>query len=151
MAYDSPRYHCRSIRLKGYDYSQTGAYFITLCTERRVCLFGDVVGGEMQLNPVGRMVETVWNELPYFYPGIAIDGFVVMPNHIHGIIWVGAAPCGRPDSANAGQSNTGQSNTGQPRGVAPTVSAGDGAPLSLPDVVHRFKTLTTKRYVDGVK
>ncbi|MCX8048287.1 MAG: transposase [Methylohalobius sp.] len=80
----------RSIRLKGYDYSQAGAYFITICTRDRVCLFGEIVAGEMRLNDMGRIVETVWKEIPASYPGAAIDAFVVMPNHIHGIILVGA-------------------------------------------------------------
>ena len=154
MTYDSQKHHRRSIRLKGYDYSQAGAYFITICTQNRACLFGDVADGEMRLNPAGRMVETVWNELACFYPGVDIDGFVVMPNHIHGIVLVGAAPRGRPDSGQP-------PDPGQPRGVAPTLPSqgvappssleGVAATLSLPDVVHRFKTLTTKRYADGVK
>jgi REP element-mobilizing transposase RayT len=83
------------------------------------------------------MVKAVWDKIPLFYPGIGIDEFVIMPNHIHGIILVGAPPCGRPDP------NGQPRESGQPRGVAPT--------LSLPDVVHRFKTMTTKRYADGVK
>jgi REP element-mobilizing transposase RayT len=130
MSIDSEKRHRRTTRLKDYDYAQAGAYFITICTKDRACLFGEIVDGEMRLNQSGRMVETVWEEIPCFYPGIDIDTFIVMPNHVHGIILVGAAPRGRPDSW-------------QPQGVAPT--------LSLPDVVHRFKTLTTKRYVNGVK
>jgi len=139
MRYESQKHHRRSIRLNGYDYTQAGAYFITICTHERACLFGEVVGSEMRLNDAGRMVETVWDELPCFYPGVDIDGFIVMPNHIHGIIvLVGAAPRGRPDDV-----IDDRPDSGQPRGVAPT--------LSLPDVVHRFKTMTTKRYTDGVK
>ena len=85
----------------------------------------------MRLNDAGRMIQTVWDEIPIHYPGIGINEFVVMPNHIHGLIMlVGAGPRACPSLA-------------QPR-VAPT-------PLSLPDVVHRFKTMTTKRYTDGVK
>ncbi len=125
----------RSIRLWGYDYSQAGAYFVTICTQKRACLFGDIIDGNMVLNDAGRMVDIVWNEIPKYYAGIDIDAFQIMPNHIHGIIVivVGAGPCACPD-------------TGQPQGVAPTTAG-----LSLPDVVHRFKTLTTKRYADGVK
>jgi len=81
------------------------------------------------------MMETVWRGLPASYAGVDIDTMIVMPNHIHGIVvLVGAAPRGRPDSG---------TDPGQPRGVAPT--------LSSPDGVHRFKTMTTKRYADGAE
>ena len=135
----------RSPRLKDYDYAQAGAYFVTICTQDRACLFGDVADGEMRLNDAGRMVRAVWEELPDRYPGIETDAFVVMPNHVHGIIVivgsgpvVGAGPRACPDH------NQTPTQIGQPQGVAPTG-------LSLSDAVHRFKTLTTKRYADGVR
>ena len=86
MPYDPNRHHRRSIRLKGYDYSQAGAYFITICTQDRACLFGKVVNGEMQLNDAGRMVLAEWNMLPERFPHVVLDAFVVMPNHVHGIV-----------------------------------------------------------------
>ena len=139
MGFDPDIHHRRTIRLKGYDYATPGAYFVTICTHERECLFGDIVDGVMRLNEAGRMVNTVWDEIPAHYPGIDVDAFIVMPNHIHGIVAiVGAAPRGRPGSE--------QSNHGQPQGVAPTAVG-----LSLPEVVNRFKTMTTKRYADGVK
>lgn len=138
MRYDPEKHHRRSIRLQGYDDRQPGAYFVTICTQGRACLFGDVIGGRMQVNDAGHMVQTVWEEIPIHYPGVLVDAFVVMPNHIHGIvILAGAGPRACPDTAQPRA-------TGQPRGVAPPG-------LSLPDVVHRFKTLTAKRYADGVK
>ena len=143
--YDPAIHHRRSIRLQGYDYSQAGAYFVTICTQNRECLFGEIVDGEMRLNDVGKMIQAVWDEIPANYPGIDIDAFIVMPNHIHGIVViVGAAPCGRPGTTTA---PCGRPDEGHPRGGAPTVGVG----LSLPDVVHRFKTMTTKRYADSVK
>ncbi len=85
-----------SIRLKGYDYSQEGAYFITIVCQDRADRFGEIVDGRMILNDAGRMVESVWNDIPHFYPGALIDSHIVMPNHFHGIIIinnpVGAAP-----------------------------------------------------------
>ena len=81
-----PHKNRRSIRLKGYDYSQPGAYFITLVTQGRECLFGDVVNGEMQLNAAGQIVLEEWMRTPSMRPEMDIDEFVVMPNHIHGII-----------------------------------------------------------------
>jgi REP element-mobilizing transposase RayT len=121
--------------LKGFDYSQAGAYFVTICIQNRICLFGKIENGEIQLTEAGYMVHRIWNELPEKYPGVEIDEFIVMPNHIHGIVVlnVGAGPCACPDS-----------NKGQPRGVAPTR-------LSLPDVVHRYKSFTTSEYRIGVE
>jgi len=137
MAFNPDVRHRGSIRLKGYDYSRAGAYFITICAKNRECLFGEIANREMRLNDAGRMVQTVWDEISKFYSGIDNDIFQIMPNHIHAVIVVGAGPCACPDPHGRPRQN------GQPRGVAPT--------LSLPDVVHRFKTMTTKRYVDGVK
>jgi putative transposase len=79
-------HHRRSIRLRGYDYSQAGGYFVTLCTHNKECLFGAVVGDVMQLNDAGRLVQDVWDSLPKHYSFVELDYFVVMPNHIHGIV-----------------------------------------------------------------
>lgn len=108
-----------SIRLEGYDYSQNGAYFITLCTQNKSCLFGNIVYAKMILNDAGRMIKTIWDEIQLYYPGIETGEFIIMPNHIHGIInLVGPAPTKK---------------------------------LSLPDVIGRFKTMTTNKYICGVK
>ncbi|MBC7233822.1 MAG: hypothetical protein H5T68_11355 [Chloroflexi bacterium] len=88
MRYEPERHHRQSIRLKGYDYRQVGAYFITICTQEKACLFGEVVNGEMKLNDAGRIVEHCWLEIPHHFPHAALDAFVVMPNHVHGIIWI---------------------------------------------------------------
>lgn len=84
MNVDPASHRRRSIRLKGHDYSRTGAYFVTICTQDRACLFGDVVAGDMRLNEAGRMIQSIWDEMPAFYPGVDTDAFVVMPNHVHG-------------------------------------------------------------------
>ena len=86
MAYDPEKHHRRSIRLPEYDYSQPGAYFVTICTQNRLCLFGDVVNAEMVLNDAGRMVEAEWRALPERFLQVESDEFIVMPNHLHGII-----------------------------------------------------------------
>lgn len=80
----------RSIRLKNYDYSQAGAYFITICTQEKECLFGKIVDGEMVLNEYGAIVKNEWMKLLNRYFNIELDIFQIMPNHIHGIITVGA-------------------------------------------------------------
>jgi len=78
--------HRRSIRLRGYDYAQAGAYFVTSVTKDRAYLFGAVVNGEMRLNHARRSIQATWDELPNHYSGVECDAFVVMPNHIRGII-----------------------------------------------------------------
>jgi putative transposase len=97
----------RSVRLRGYDYRQAGAYFVTVCTRARECLFGSVLNCEMQVNDIGRTAWLVWEELPKKFTDITLDAFTVMPNHIHGIIVVGAqfiAP-NHPTSAQKGAMN----------------------------------------------
>ena len=86
MKYDPDKHHRRSIRLKNYDYSQKGAYFVTICTYQKENIFGDVINGEVLLNETGEIVQKIWNELPESYNGIVTDAFQIMPNHVHGII-----------------------------------------------------------------
>ncbi|MEK7214873.1 MAG: transposase [Chloroflexota bacterium] len=89
----------RSPRLPGYDYAQAGLYFVTLCTYRRECLFGGVMDGQMLLNVVGRAVEECWRAIPEHFPQVRLDAFVVMPNHVHGIVVITDVG-GHPDGAN---------------------------------------------------
>ena len=89
-SYSEKLYH-RNLRFGGYDYAQDGAYFVTIVTQNRSTRFGNAANGEMVLNDAGRMIHTAWNELPRYYAGVNIDEFVVMPNHIHGIIVLVAA------------------------------------------------------------
>src|SRR5262245_42233806 len=99
--------HCRrSLRLRGYDYAMAGAYFVTICTKDRACLFGDVVAGAMCLNEAGQMVAALWDGIAARFSGVEIDRFVVMPNHLHGILVL-------PDA----DATTGRATTrGRPRG-----------------------------------
>ncbi len=78
--------HRHSIRLRGYDYSQQGAYFITIVTRNRECLFGDIVDGAVQWSPIGRTAHDYWYEISHHFTNVELDEFVVMPNHVHGII-----------------------------------------------------------------
>jgi putative transposase len=78
----------RSIRLKGYDYSQAGAYFVTLCTYQQHCLFGAVSAGTVQLNEFGRIASDEWSKSTDVRQEIELDAVVVMPNHLHGIVWI---------------------------------------------------------------
>ena len=121
-------HHRRSIRLPGYDYTACGAYFVTICTQGGACLFGEIINDQMQINDAGRMILDVWRELPAFYPGVAIDAFIAMPNHVHGIIvLVGTTPRGCPDLVDHGGYpdlvDHGCQKSGQAQG--PDANAGD--------------------------
>jgi putative transposase len=132
----------RSLRLKGYDYTMAGAYFVTICTQDRACLFGDVAAGAMVLNEAGQMVAALWDGIAARFSSVEIDQFVVMPNHLHGILVL-------PDADTSGATTR----------VAPTIGEIVGAPLGgapvtgvrLGDVVGAFKSLATVGYIDGVK
>jgi REP element-mobilizing transposase RayT len=129
----------RSPRLKEYDYAQPGAYFVTIVTQNRSSLFGDVTEGTIQLNVVGELIKFWWKELKNRFPVIETDEFVIMPNHLHGIIivvdpTVGADRRVGPDRAAARPANQG---------------AHIGAPL--PRIIQWFKTMTTNEYIRGVK
>ena len=121
----------RSIRLKGYDYAQYGAYFVTICTRDRRCIFGDVTDGKMYLSSHGRVVETEWLRTGEIRRNVELDDFVVMPNHMHGIVWLSpnvgarrAVPLRQPSRA--------LEKFGRP------------VPGSLPTIIRAFKSAVTK-------
>ena len=123
-------------RKHGYDYSQPGYYAVTVCTQNRSCLFGVIDNRDMLLNDAGRMIDETWQEIPEHFPHGELDVMQIMPNHLHGIIVVrevGADLCVRP--------NHGIENGQTQRSV----------PTTLSDVIKRFKTLTTRRYINGVR
>jgi REP element-mobilizing transposase RayT len=91
MVNELPQRH--TFRLQGYDYASEGIYFVTLCTQNKWCLFGDVISGEMILNEVGRAVNQCWLDIPVHYPHVVLDEYIVMPNHVHGILEI-AEPVG---------------------------------------------------------
>ena len=136
----------RSIRIQDYDYSQNGAYFITLCTQDRVFRFGEIYNGIMSLNPPGEMVLHVWNEIAMFYPGYSVEAIQVMPNHLHGILLVMNDAHSRKNASESFDDSTSHDTlSGRTQGSAPTQI------LSIGSVIQRFKGLTTKHYADGVR
>jgi REP element-mobilizing transposase RayT len=110
MTYDPSRHHRRSIRLKGYDYSRPGAYFITIVAQDRACLFGKVVDGVMHLSEVGQIIAESWQWLAAQYDYVTLDAWVVMPNHIHGIIVI--TDQGGDDGGRGGDNGGGGGNNG---------------------------------------
>ena len=141
-----PSHHRRTIRLNGYDYTLPGAYFVTLCTWRRECLFGEVVKGTVRLTELGHIVMEEWNKSKIIRKEIRLfdKEFVIMPNHIHAIVWimdtVGAHGV-RPDDV-------------RPDGVHPIDDPiGQGAfhaplqrrPRSLSSFIAGFKASVTSR------
>jgi putative transposase len=88
MKYNPDIHHRKTIRLKGYDYAQPGAYYITICSYERQCLFGEIVAGAMHLNLISETIKFCWQRLPQHFPFIELDAFVIMPNHLHGIILI---------------------------------------------------------------
>jgi len=88
MKYNPDIHHRRSIRLQGYDYSSPGAYFVTMCTHNRECLFGEIANGKMRLNELGKIASQCWLAIPDHFPHARLGAFVIMPNHVHGIIWI---------------------------------------------------------------
>jgi putative transposase len=88
MKYNPDIHHRKSLRLQGYDYSQEGAYFVTICAQNRECLFGSVADGKMILNDAGRMIGAWWKKLFEKFPNIIMDEYVIMPNHTHGIVQI---------------------------------------------------------------
>ena len=117
----------RSIRLREYDYSTPGAYFITVCTYSRLLLFGRVVNGKMEANRLGAVVEDCWSKLPDHYD-VALDAFILMPNHIHGVITIEDTP------------------TTVGAGLKPALpAASDSNRHGVPEIVRAFKTFSARR------
>jgi len=118
MTYNPEKQQRRSIRLRNYDYSQPGNYYITICTQNRECFFGLAEDGDVKLNDVGVMVKKWWLELKNKYKNINLDEFIIMPNHVHGILIlknkfdVGANLRVRPYNNLDEESNKGQTHRG---------------------------------------
>ena len=126
MRYDSEKHNRRSIRLKGYDYTQSGLYFITICTDQKQCLFSAIAESKLILNDFGNIASECWRAIPQHFPKIELDEFVIMPNHIHGILIMTdrrgkAMPC--PYQGKFGQPIAG----------------------SIPTIIGSYKSAVTKR------
>jgi len=147
------KHYRRSIRLRGYDYSQAGLYFITICTQHRLHQFGEIEDDEMVLNDAGKMIETQWLALSKRFK-IQLHEYVIMPNHFHGIIEilnVGAIPCGCPMICGCPIPCDCQIPVKEraPTRGAPTNTAANTKTVG--DIVGAFKSISTHEYIRGVK
>jgi REP element-mobilizing transposase RayT len=122
---ERPPRHRKHVRLPNFDYSQPGVYFVTSCSSGRRCIFGDVVDGQVQLSGLGALVRDRWLQIPLHHPGVETDAFVVMPNHIHGVLRI-VEPSGTDGIA-------------RPRAGGPT-------PRSIGTIVGSFKAGVTRRH-----
>ena len=149
---DEAAFHRRSIRLRDYDYTQDGVYFITICAHNRECVFGEIMGGEMKLNRWGELVRGCWEGIPQHFENVELDEYIIMPNHVHGIIVIN-----RWDQKNTTAKNTGVANVGARHALplqnkqspsdndAPMPAPGKPIAGSLGIIVGSFKSAATKR------
>ena len=138
MTYDPQKHHRQSIRLRQYDYSRPGAYFVTICVREKECVLGDIVDGEMQLSEWGQIGHALWDEIPEHFPNVSIDCRVTMPNHGHAIIKIDYDRRGVVATPNNSAPNNGETGEG----------AGEvSSPLrpTLGQIVAYYKYQTTKR------
>jgi REP element-mobilizing transposase RayT len=158
----------RSIRMQMYDYSCEGAYFITICTQNREYLFGEIVDGVMHPNAPGEMILQTWEELPARFPFLQLDTLVLMPNHLHAIEVIRRGePCVRPVEGNikshefcilpsahpqithidqGGRLNRGEHKV-RPYGKRPRGTV----PGSIGRIIQAFKSITTRQYIQGIR
>ena len=147
-------YKRQSVRLHHYNYSREGSYFITICTQDRECLFGEIVDGEMVLNKFGEIVQQTWIGLPKRFRNMELDHFVIMPNHFHGIVSIvdkGWGTARRVLTDSHMNSNVGAGSPRPPRYNTPCETTRMGAetaplrPNTLGQTVAYFKYQSTKR------
>ena len=142
--YNPDKHHRRSIRLKGYDYSQEGLYFITICCQDRVHLFGKIEDCKMMLNEAGKIASECWSAIPEHFPNVVVHEYVIMPNHVHGILEIvpptirakNLSPKQQPEnSASIGAKNISSiPSPQQPKGTSKTIGS----------IVRGFKIGVTK-------
>ena len=134
MAYNPSIHHRRSVRLRDRDYSQKGAYYVTVCTRHRECLFGDIIHDEMYLNDAGKMIRSIWQELPNRFRNVELGRFIIMPNHLHSAFFIIRSV----------------KNLGKPRIRAKDSPIGTLSG-SVGRILQAFKSMTTDEYIQGVR
>jgi REP element-mobilizing transposase RayT len=130
-------YNPHSVRLKGYNYTQPGAYFVTICAYARTYFFGEIKDGMMFLNNYGEIARSCWNEISLHFPDVKYNPVVVMPNHLHGIIIISKGLASPVETRHAVSRINGLQNAGE--------SFQKPVPNSLPTIIRSFKSAVTKR------
>ena len=129
------KYRIKSARLQYWDYSNNGLYFVTICTANRELYFGHIVNGEMQLSEIGHMANKFWKEIPEHFLFVELDEFVIMPNHVHGIIIINKPNDGDIDKRNVKTPNLGVSTT--------AIASKEWKPESLGVIINQYKRICT--------
>lgn len=155
MSFNSDIHHRNSIRLRDYDYSSAGAYFVTICAWQRECVFGEISDGEMRLNETGRLVDTCWRAIAGYFQQVSLDEFVVMPNHLHGIIVINSAKSikvvGAKQVSSALPAFGGNSIKAPDSGLMGEADESLASPLhgtqagSLGAIIQNFKSISARR------
>ncbi|MCI0552504.1 MAG: transposase [Anaerolineae bacterium] len=151
MKYNPKIHHRRSIRLKGYDYTQPGAYFVTFCSYQRIHIFGEVMNGEMVLNDAGKIAQDEWFKTAELRPYVKLleNEFVIMPNHGHGIIWIEEDSVGtrrrRVQDWTGQRARQRRAPTHDPTETSTEKTEGFGKPVkgSIPTIVRAYKSAVT--------
>ncbi len=143
MTFNPEIHHRRSIRLQGHDYSQNGAYFVTVCVNKKLELLGNIENGEMILNDAGMMVSNLWQKMPEKFDGVFIDEFCIMPNHFHGILVIDNSI---KQGANMVSPLQNEIENITNVGVEPCFNPIQG----LPRFISWFKRISTNKYIRGV-
>jgi putative transposase len=136
MPYDPNIHYRRSVRLQGYDYSRGGAYFVTICTQDRARLLGEVIGSHIHVSAAGQMIAEMWAGLPVRFPMFVGDAFIVMPDHLHGVLILLDKVGEGVKPAEVGDMND------HPRGTLPG---------TIGRILQAFKSISTHSYIQGVE
>jgi len=157
MTFNPEKHHRRSIRLKEYDYASPSGYFVTICTYNHEPLLGSIDRETVHLNKIGEMVKREWEALHARFPIMKMDEFVVMPNHLHGIIFIheGKMGEGNVGEGNVGEGNVGEGNVGEGK-LRPyeseEITRLHGTTFgSLGRIIQGFKSITANQYLVAVK
>src|SRR3990170_3258574 len=134
--FDPTSHHRRSIRLKGFDYTQPGVYFATMCTYQREAILGEIVAGEMQLNRLGRIAQQEWSRLPTRFPFLELGPFVIMPNHLHGILII---------TCRGTAENLTDSGSNETRRAPTREQFGNPVAGSIPTIIRSYKASVSWR------
>ena len=139
MKYNPETHHRKSVRLKEYDYSHPGAYFITICTHNRESVFGHIENGELIFKRFGRLIFSQWNNIPEHFRNVRLDELIIMPNHIHGVLFI--TDVGAKHFRRKGDPNLRElSKNASPLRMAHGTKTG-----SLSAIIQNYKSVTTRK------